>query len=179
MAARGPGHTHHPPHGGDPGWPSTLGALRELARHLDTHDTPVDYTRRRHLDYHRLLPPPTWTEICRHTGTIPGGDSRLRTARRWLFERLSGTPADLAPHPLTVQDPETRAQVAAFPRLLTPALVHALDDYTRAFLDEQHITDEPATWHQPTAMLDSLDLPGPDPARIDIDDCTTSSETSS
>ncbi len=152
----------------DPAWPTTLDALQELARELDAHGAPIDYTRRRRLDYRRLLPPPTWTDLCRHARALPGQAERLRTARRWLFERLSGMPADLAPNPFAIACSEDRARLAAFPRFLTPDLSRELDDYARIFLEEKRITDEPATWHPPTARLNSSALPGPDPAHIDV-----------
>ncbi len=149
----------------DPHWPAVLTALERLAGHLDHHGTPIEYQRRRHLDYSSLLPDPDWIQISRAAGTIPGRNARRTTARRWLFERLSTMPADLGPAAFAITTPEERARLAFLPARLTPDLVTSLDDYARNWLASHGISSEPATWQPPAFLLDDLDLPGPDPSR--------------
>jgi len=148
----------------DPRWPAVLTALQRLAAHLDHHGTPIDYQRRRRLDYSSLLPDPDWIQISRAAGAIPGRRARGTTARRWLFERLSSMPADLGPRTFAITTPEERARLAFFPARLTPDLVTGLDDYARDWLAGQGITSEPASWQPPAFLLHDLDLPGPDPS---------------
>ena len=88
-------------------WQQIRSALIRLADHLDAHPPPIDYQRRRHLDYTGLLPETAWSGICRRSGTRPEGAS---TARRYLRERLSGLPAFANPLP--------PAEAAASPRHL-------------------------------------------------------------
>ena len=147
----------------DPRWPASLTALTRLAAHLDQHGTPVDYQRRRLLGYDNLLPDTDWIQICRNTGAIPGQQSRALTARRWLFERISGTPAELAPAAFAVTTPGQRARLDKFSALITPGLAAGLDSYAGAWLAGNHIDGEEVTWRPPARLLSDLDLPGPDP----------------
>lgn len=75
-----------------PEWPATITALDRLADHLDSTDVPIDYRRRRRLDYTGLLPPERWRRVCRDTGNQPGTGHRERIVRCQLFARLSGLP---------------------------------------------------------------------------------------
>ena len=147
----------------DPRWPASLSALTRLAAHLDQHGTPVDYQRRRLLDYDSLLPDTDWIQICRNTGAIPGRQSRALTARRWLFERISGTPAELAPAAFAAATPDQRARLDKFSVLITPGLAAGLDSYAGPWLADNHIDGEEVTWRPPARLLSDLDLPGPDP----------------
>ncbi|MEU6019649.1 hypothetical protein ABZ826_38575 [Streptomyces sp. NPDC047515] len=62
-------------------------ALIQLATYLDNHKVPIDYGRRRRLDYTVLLPESEWIALCRRTLTAPGVGTRYRVARSYLFER--------------------------------------------------------------------------------------------
>ena len=143
----------------DPRWPASLAALTRLAAHLDQHGTPVDYQRRRLLGYDTLLPDTRWIQICRGTGAIPGQQSRALTARRWLFERISGTPADLAPAAFAVTTPDQRARLDKFSALITPGLAVGLDSYAGAWLAGNHIDGEEVTWRPPARP--AAQRPGP------------------
>lgn len=147
----------------DPRWPASVTALTRLAGWLDQHGTQIDYQRRRHLDYGSLLPDADWIRVCRSTGTIPGQQSRALTVRRWLFERISGTPADLAPAAYAVTTPTERARIDKFTVLTTPGLTASLDGYARDWLAGNRIEGEEVTWRPPASLLSGLDLPGPDP----------------
>ncbi|MFJ8599094.1 LysR family transcriptional regulator [Streptomyces shenzhenensis] len=151
-----------------PQWPDIVTALDRLAAdHLDANGTPIDYGRRRLLDYSSLLPHDRWLEICRRTGTPPGTGRRERIARSQLFRRLSGLPAESVPDDQGGLDSaEFRATSLRFSALQTPELAHALQEEALNFLASHHIRDEPVTWQPPTALLAGLSLPGPDPAHI-------------
>ncbi|MFG2841752.1 LysR family transcriptional regulator [Kitasatospora sp. NPDC048296] len=152
-----------------PHWPDIVTALTRLTDYLDADDTPIDYGRRRILDYTRLLSHDRWLEICLRTGTPPGAGRRARIARSQLFRRLSGLPAESCPDELGGLDSrEFRAASVRFTALQTPELAHALQQEALGFLASHHIHDEPVTWQPPTGLLAGLSLPGPDPAHIDL-----------
>ena len=144
-------------------WHQIRSALIQLADHLDAHPPPIDYQRRRHLDYTGLLPETAWSGICRCSGTRPEGAS---TARRYLRERLSTLPAFA--NPLLPDEAAAAASLALFPTRLTPELKAALDEYALTFLAEQGISDEPVHWQPPTELLDGLRLPGADITNVDV-----------
>ncbi|MDO0930143.1 LysR family transcriptional regulator [Streptomyces sp. TG1A-8] len=149
-------------------WADTITALARLADHLDAVDVPIDYQRRRRLDYSRLLPHDRWQTICRCTGTIPGGGRRELLVRSLLFQRVSGLPAETAPVHHSLDEAVFRAEAARFAALQTPELAHELNREAAIFLAEQRIHDEPVAWRPPASLMDCLDLPGSDPALIDI-----------
>ena len=105
-------------------WPSIRAALTRMADYLAENEVPIDYQRRRQLDYRMLLPDKVWAQICRDTATPGPRSIRAKIARCFLFERLSGLPADDAPSALA--DNAFRGKVADFPQHLTPELVAAL-----------------------------------------------------
>ncbi|HEX6343085.1 TniQ family protein [Umezawaea sp.] len=145
----------------DPAWNAQRTALRRIAHHLDTHGSPIDYARRRTLDYTTLLPEPRWRTLVARTG-IRRSHGTLRTLRCVLFETLSGLPAALAPAAFAPGTKEQRDAVADHPTLLTTHLAHELDLAAREFL-AAHGIDEPVTWQPPRTLAEGLHLPGPDP----------------
>ncbi|MDD4868277.1 MAG: hypothetical protein PHQ28_14530, partial [Mycobacterium sp.] len=149
-------------------WPSIRAALIRMADYLADNDIPIDYQRRRHADYSMLLPDKVWAQICRDTATPGPRSVRARIARCFLFERLSGQPTSTSPSAL--DDSAFRTKTADFPRHLTPELTQALNEHAQEFLADQGIDDEAVAWHPPNGVLDGLDLPGPDPAAVDIAD---------
>lgn len=158
-----------------PQWPDIATALIRLADHLDANDTPINYKRRRLLDYSQLLPHDHWLSICRRTGTPPGTGRRERIARSQLFHRISGMPAESAPgiqaaidQSFSGAESNFRADSALFAARQTPELAHALQQEALDFLASHHIHDEPVTWQPPATLTAGLQLPGPDPADIDI-----------
>jgi len=153
----------------DSRWSGIVTALTRLTDYLDAVDTPVDYARRRALDYSRLLPAEQWAEICRRTGTPAGKGLRERIMRCYLFQRLSGLPIEAAPGHPRANDAEFRRKYSVDTALRAPELAQALDEYARDYLAEHGIHDEPVTWQPPLSLMDGLTLPGPDPLRIDID----------
>ncbi|MGV0736063.1 TniQ family protein [Mycobacterium syngnathidarum] len=145
-------------------WPSIRAALIRFADYLADNDVPIDYQRRRLADYSMLLPAKVWSQICRDTATPGPRSVRVRIARCFLFERLSGQPANASPWAL--DDSAFRTKTADFPRHLTPDLARALNEHAYEFLTDQNIDDEPVTWQPPKGVLDGLNLPGPNPAAV-------------
>lgn len=82
-------------------WKTISTAVLRLSNYLAEHPAPIDYTRRRAIDYTDLLPPSQWYEICRDADTRRGADPKLWFARYYLYEMLSGKPARTFPHPPT------------------------------------------------------------------------------
>jgi hypothetical protein len=149
-------------------WPSIRAGLIRMAEYLAENDVPIDYHRRRQLDYSLLLPDDVWARICRDTATPGPGAIRARIARCFLFERLSGMPASSAPWAL--DDNAFRTLVADFPRHLTPELARALDEHAHdfLFLADHGIDGEPTAWRPPARVLEGLRLPGDDPDAVDL-----------
>ncbi|MFF3873010.1 TniQ family protein [Streptomyces sp. NPDC001978] len=110
-----------------PQWPDMMNALVRLADHLDSNDIPIDYQRRRRLDYTSLLPHERWLDICRRTGTQPGQGRREQIIRCRLFQRISGLPAEAAPSYGKVGEAPFRAETARAAALQTPELAEELD----------------------------------------------------
>jgi hypothetical protein len=147
-------------------WPGIRTALIRLADYLAATEIPIDYQRRRRLDYTNLLPDNVWKQICRDNG-IPGPRAaRLRIASCFLFERVSSLPASAAP--FWFYSNLFQTQVADFPQYLTPELAQSLDEQARAFLAEHGIDDEPLVWTPPGELFDGIDLPGEEPSAIDV-----------
>jgi hypothetical protein len=152
----------------DPRWEAIAVAIMRLAGHLDDNDVPIDYQRRRRLDYRDLLPPGQWLDLCRRTGFPPGQGRRLMMTRCLLFARISGLPVEAAPGLATGNLACFRAETARFAALRTPELVAALDEYALDFLGRHRVRGEPIAWHPSLNLLIDLDLPGPDPSAVDI-----------
>ncbi|MGY2060111.1 helix-turn-helix domain-containing protein [Nocardia gipuzkoensis] len=140
--------------------------LARMADYLAEHDTPIDYHRRRQLDYSDLLPDAVWRRICRITGTPGATASRAQIARGYLFEQLSGMSALDGTVPGVS---EHRTKISDFPQHLTPELVRAIDDYGADFLAEQGVRGEPVRWAPSADLVGDLTLPGPSPVAVDID----------
>lgn len=152
----------------DPTWASIRTALIRIARYLDQNRPPIDYRRRRRLDYTELLPDHQWKRISRDTATPGEQTARARTVRRYLFETLSGLPAAAAPCPPDSYG--TTKKVADFPRYLTTELADELSRYAEKFLRDNGIADEPVNWTPPVSFLNDLRLPGCDPTALSISD---------
>lgn len=148
-------------------WPNILAAIMRLADYLSKHPSPIDYERRRQLDYRNLLPPPQWNAIYDSAYNGPGGRARVgEIARSWLFERISMQPRSAAPFTMKTRWPERlrTERIAMF----TPAMIDALDDAGLQYLAHNNVHGEPLTWTPPHSLVDDLELPGPDPASTDV-----------
>lgn len=154
----------------EPSWQATSLALIRVSDYLYSTPPPIDYARRRQLDFTHLLPSEIWLRICRESGTPPGVGQKEFAARCFLFEMISGNPARKAPYRNPYQNIGTVfwSRVRNFPFMLTPSLAAALQEEAARFLSERHI-EEPLTWHPPLHLLDDLDLPSASVDAVDIE----------
>ena len=146
-------------------WSAISVAVTALSDYLADADVPIDYHRRRLMDYSTLLPDAEWVRICRDTATPGRFAARAQICRGYLVERLSGLPVTAAP---LGAGRELRRKVSAFPRYLTPTLAAALDEHCSEWLHCNTIDGEPVAWEPPLrVILGGLPLPGADPYTID------------
>jgi hypothetical protein len=148
----------------DPHWNHVRDAIIRLADYLHDHDCPINYRRRRTLDYSSLLTPRTWQQICGEVNIRSGGDKKALLARCHLYATITGNPARDAPW--FIDTTNFSVALANFPAVLTPPLATALDTEAQRFLGEAGI-DEPVIWSPPRHLLTGLVLPGADPEDID------------
>jgi hypothetical protein len=85
-----------------------------------------------------------------------------------LFTRLSGLPFTRAPFSRSRDDQKFKDRLAAFITALTPELAAELTRVAEEFLICHQIRDEPPAWQPPAKILDGLNLPGPDPASVNL-----------
>lgn len=137
---------------------STLIALVRLARYLDETEVPIDYDRRRTVDFGCLLSNQTWVHICDMANVHSGGPRRYATARYHLFQRLIGSPVGSAPEPWQRGRPIRHRDVAEFRRGAPQAVLDELDTVGEQFLTGLGIR-EPLTWAPPFDLVSDLQLP--------------------
>lgn len=142
--------------------------LSVLADYLDQEGAPIDYARRRAVDYQDLLPPDVWAQLCRDIGFEAGKGRRHQFARALLFEQLSGLPATMAPATYAPTSTELRTMLRTFETDLTPALAGQLTQHGEEFLTRAGVHGEPLTWQPPTDIIRDLELPGWDVRDIDL-----------
>jgi hypothetical protein len=135
-----------------------------VADYLHNHTCPIDYQRRRTLDYTALLPEAAWRDICA-AARIICTDTSLHLTQSHLYAVLTGSPIRDAPGYL--DNPIFAAAVPAYPARLTPVAAAALQTAAHEFLHRAGIA-EPLTWQPPRRLLDGLVLPGADPDTINI-----------
>jgi hypothetical protein len=147
-----------------------IAAVTRLADYLTVSQVPIDYQRRRTLDYAGILPRAEWDQICRVSAARPGRENKVHIARAYLSHRLSSLPCGSPPAGLAVTPYDFRTYVAQFPAQLTPELDAQLEAAGRRFLAACGINGEPLTWQPPLDLIHDLELPGPDPDSISLDD---------
>ena len=146
----------------DPCWNDIRRAIINVADYLHNHPCPIDYQRRRTLDYTALLPEAAWQTLrCRpnqtHRHPRPHSESPLRGAERQPHSIRTVVP----------RQPDFAAAVPAYPGRLTPMLAEALQTAAHDFLHRAGIA-EPMTWQPRPRLLDRLALPGGDPDTVNI-----------
>lgn len=146
-------------------WQEISAALLRLSDYLQEHPAPIDYARRRSLDYTGVLSLAQWRGACRDADVRTGSELKMWWARYYLYEMLSGNPARCYPHPDTTTIPHYHA--GWFALSLTPNLVRRLGHVAQRFLSDMSI-DEPVTWQPPLTLLEGILLPGCDPATVDL-----------
>ncbi|WP_235677053.1 hypothetical protein [Mycolicibacterium porcinum] len=147
-------------------WPNIRAALIRLHDQLADHPPPIDYTRRRTLDYRNLLNGEQWLDICTSNWTWPSADRYLTAAQLFLYERISGMPGAHANYEWSNKLAVANARKLL--RHLTPELVGALNAHAEAFLRSRGIAAEPVDWHPDVRLVDDLELPGRQNMEIDI-----------
>jgi hypothetical protein len=151
----------------NPLWQNIATAIIRLHDYLAAHPSPIDYQRRRQLNYKDLLPTEVWTDICKGAGLIRhDGDRSAQLARSWLFERISGRAADMSS--LVGGSARARGNRDELVQRFTPDVIRALDGQAGRFLYAHGIVDEPICWSPPLNLISDLELPGPDPAVVSI-----------
>jgi hypothetical protein len=129
-------------------WLPMCAALIRLSDYLNAYGAPIDYTRRRQLDYSTLLANDTWQQMLRrHRSDI--GLRSVMAPRTYLIAELSGS---------AVRKVQDAASVSAFEKATSPDLRTALAARAQDFLFERGI-DEPVSWHAPLGLLKDLALP--------------------
>lgn len=149
-------------------WPDIQTAMIHIADYIDTCPAPIDYERRRRIDYTLLLPDDQWADIARQLDIARSTSTLARLFRNYLFLRISGLPAQMAPPTCTPENDSARSQHAMRYLRLTPEVLTHLDHAAEGFLQLNRITDEPVTWYPPDNLLHDLSLPGHRTSEIDI-----------
>ena len=150
-----------------PLWPSMATAIVRLADFLTEHPSPIDYQRRRQLDYRDLLSADQWDAIYDQAvfGLIPSTRAAELT-RSWLFERVSMQPAEVSPFAQNIHRPARRRTEVV--EKFTAEVMNELDAAAADFLAGNDIFDEPVTWSPPPSIVADLELPGADPRSVSI-----------
>ncbi|MGW2860266.1 LysR family transcriptional regulator [Streptomyces sp. NPDC001205] len=149
-------------------WPHIQTAVTNIAEYLDVQASPIDYQRRRRIDYTHLLPDDEWADIAKQLGIVRGSGRLARLFRNYLFVRISGLPASMGPPNCIPTNGSGRSQQGMIYQRLTPEVVKHLDHAAQEFLRGHHVIDEPLTWQPPPDLIRGLALPGLDPSEIDI-----------
>jgi hypothetical protein len=140
-------------------WEVIATAIERLSEYVDANRPPIDYRRRRALDYADILPPQVWSRICLEHG-LSGIEPFVDAARLHLVERLSAQPVVLS---------TTQANhVTKIVHQGTPAFGWALNRHCREYLSALGVRDEPLTWAPGTNLIVDLDLPRPGPGQVDL-----------
>jgi hypothetical protein len=140
-----------------PQWTVIYEALERLSRYLSATPPPIDYQRRRDLDYRPLLNDRQWNQVlASHDLPLPAGHDGATPVRHWLTEQLSGPPARYADGTLIRRD---GPQDVLRAHLSLDSLA-TLDAIAVEFLRSCGIADEPLRWTPPRTLMDGLDLPG-------------------
>ncbi|MFV4914996.1 hypothetical protein PFZ49_16090 [Microbacterium lacticum] len=122
----------------------TIRAIARLAAFLDEQSTPIDFARRRSLDYAAMLPRDDWVKICRVANVLPGGDRRWQAARAHLYALVSGNRLSRAPFAHEPGFPSF-AEVTQFRSGLPANVGDALASAAAEFLRGRGV-DEPVAW---------------------------------
>lgn len=126
-------------------WPSICERLIRLSDYLIRYGAPIDYGRRRALNYSSLLGGVgDWETVCREAGLNLGHSAVATWARKSLVEKISGGPATLA----RLGGSTSSVHLSAVDPAVLSALDGSLEDYAKRFLLRLGI-DEPVEWSPP------------------------------
>jgi len=145
-----------------------LQILTELAFAVDAHDLPIDYARRRRLvTGAELIDRHTWARFAKKADARIGGPRRVRFARCYLYELLTGNNLHLAPSPYRMESGFERIDYHDFVASLPHRLVDVLHHHAERLLAGAGITGEPLQWQPPTNWVTITDWPGAEPDLTD------------
>lgn len=139
-------------------WRPACAALIRLSDYLCRGRGPIDYSRRRSLDYSALLNDSAWEIISAQIGTSCRDEGARGVITRYLVERLSGQPPAVVPKPAASR-PRGRA-VAGIAIVHDQRIGAVLDRHARTFLKRNGVNG-PVSWCPPLGLLDGLPLPAP------------------
>lgn len=129
-----------------------LATIVRLAQHLDDTATPIDYARRRSLEYSALLPPAEWESIAITQNVHTGSPRRAVLARAYLHRLLSGDRTGRLVPAGEVITPVTDSDVNRFSRTAPLPVLAALHAAGVGFLQRAGV-DEPPTWCPSPGMV--------------------------
>lgn len=144
----------------------TLSTIVRLAQYIEEKKTPIDYARRRSLDYGDLLPAEEWEHIAIAQNVHTGRPRRGWLARGYLHGVLSGDRVRRLHAGDRSMANVTEAEIDAYTRRTPIKVLAALDEVGEQFLQRLGI-DEPVTW-QPNPRdfgLNFREAAGPGDAR--------------
>ncbi|NUU06435.1 TniQ family protein [Leifsonia sp. C5G2] len=143
-----------------------LAGVSELAHIVDESDVVINYPRRRELPSRQLLPLEHWKLLAESIRINRGGSRRPLNARRYLWQRITGTGLRELPDDMRVgTSHDDTAEYTMFCTKLTTDLQTALDRYGQAFLLNQGI-EEPITWSP--KPVTSIKWPGQEILDLDL-----------
>jgi hypothetical protein len=125
-------------------WPSICAGLIRLSDYLNRYGGPIDYGRRRALNFSSLLGGGDWEMVCCEAGLNRGHSAVATWARKSLVERISGGPATLA----LLSGSTSSVNLSAVDPAVLSALDGPLEDYAQRFLLRLGV-DEPVEWSPP------------------------------
>lgn len=134
-------------------------AICRLADYLDTHGSPIDYTRRRQAITSPVIDLESWRRLAFTADAHPGQHTRLLHAQRYLHEMLTGADLTDPRHALALPGAADRRHYLEFALSLTTPLREHLAAHAQAHLEQLGI-DEPLTWEPPHELAHGLHLPG-------------------
>lgn len=122
---------------------ATFTSIINLADHLDADGAPIDYNRRRHLNWDDLLPPKQWRQLVH--GPLDGVHIRqYAAARLYLWQVITESLSQEAPAQLLLSESKRAVRVFEFSLALEDRQV--LKGVAQDFLRQQGIEGEPLTW---------------------------------
>jgi hypothetical protein len=149
-----------------PQWPAICAGITRVAEYVKSHRSPINYGRRRCLDYSGLLPSERWREICSLSPALSAIAENEVTARSCLAEMVSGSPVvDSGWYP-TAHRAVYGKRAGDFLFGMTPDLMDHLRGEGRKFLTDNHIK-EPLIWSPPVELLSGLALQRPNDVDFD------------
>jgi len=149
---------------------SILRALTQLSDGLRSRGSPIDYERRRQVAAAApAIDLRSWDGICAAAEIPTGGHRKLKHARLWVWETISGGLPQKAPVSLRAGGTTALASYHRFVLGLPPVAVNLLEVHARHVLNDHGCGDEPIVWSPPCSWVDLEGIPVPDLDCLDLD----------